>query len=36
MGQVRRAPFASYAEAVKQLATVRSQRQRRGHEPVRV
>jgi predicted DNA-binding WGR domain protein len=36
MGQVRRAPFASYAEAMKQLAVVRSQRQRRGYEPVMV
>lgn len=36
MGQIRRAPCASYAEAVKQLAAVRSQRQRRGYEPVMV
>jgi len=36
MGQIRRVPCASYAEAMKQLAAVRSQRQRRGYDPVGV
>lgn len=34
MGQVRRVPCASYAEAVKQLTVVHSRRKRRGYEPV--
>jgi len=36
MGQIRRVPCASYAEAVKQLAAVQIQRQRRGYESVMV
>lgn len=34
MGQVRRIPCASYAEAMKQLAAVRSQRKKREYETV--
>ncbi|CAI8982354.1 WGR domain-containing protein [Methylocaldum szegediense] len=36
MGQVRRAPFECYAEAMKQLTAVQSQRKRRGYEPVMI
>ena len=36
MGQIRRIPCQSYDDAATKLANVRSQRKRRGYEPVLV
>ena len=34
LGQIRRAPFGSYAEALDQLAAVAERREKRGYAPV--